>query len=359
MTGLTETIHAKLADGTRISTEEAAGLYQSTDLFELCELGRQVAARRNGQRTLISARCIIYSNACADNCRRCRTLRLPAEGEPRTLAAQEVADKAAESVQAGLSQIQLVGSVEPDRPYDYYLDLVSALRRAVPGAHIQAFGPAQVGALSANLRLGFPRILADLASAGLDSIREDGADVFDPRARGTACYAKVTGGTWLQVMRDAHDQGLVGGATMLFGPGVGPQEKALHLGRLRDLQEDTGGFSFFAPRPAYRTGNGAAALHAPGGLEALREFAVGSIFLDEIPHVRCYAEDLGMALSQVALQFGADTVAVLVYDDEPLEAGERADRGLPNAPQVAELIRAAGYDVLTAPLDQRPSAEAN
>ena len=353
MTELMPSIKDKLSRGEPISELDALELYACNDLLTLGQLA-QLATRKDqaGQCTIINVRRVRYSNICRNRCRHCARAKEPGEAGAYTRSAAEVRDLVGAAVKLGIDQIQLVGGANPDPPYDYYLDMVRTVREDFPHVHIQGFAPAQLAAIATTAERSFRHVLTDLREAGLDSILEDGADIFDPKIRRILCPAKASGGTWLQVMREAHEEGVLGGAGMLYGHFEGPDEKVEHLSRLRDLQEETGGFRFFAPR-AFRIG-GKSALDSPliGGTEDMREFAVGRAFLENFPHIRCYANDLGMKSTQIALQFGVDTIAVVVHDAEPVGDEERAARGMPNATQLSDLADRAGFRVLAASLDQ-------
>ncbi len=349
-------IRDKLLSGEHISEAEGEALYASTDLLALGRLAEIVGARVAGaERILVRARRIRYSNVCRNQCRYCLNAKPPGAPGAYTRSVPEVVDLVGEAVAAGIDQFQLTGGTNPDVTYDYYLDMLSAIRDAYPEVHLQGFAPAQLAAITAMARSRFTDVLCDLRDAGLNSILEDGADIFDPRIRKVLCGAKATGGQWLQVMRDAHSVGLAGGASMLYGHLEGAEEKLHHLSYLRDLQDETGGFTFYAPRAYTLTEYGVDPGTLVGGTEDLREFAVARVFLAGVPHVRCYANDLGMKTTQIALHFGVDTVVCRVHDDEPLNDADRAERRLPNALQLRELIERSGFDVRTAALDQRPA----
>lgn len=354
MTELMPSIKDRLSGGEPISELDALELYACSDLLALGQLA-QLALPQDlaGRCTIINVRRVRYSNICRNRCRHCIRAKEPGEAGAYTRSAEEVRDLVGAAVDRGIDQVQLVGGANPDPPYQYYLDMVRTVREAFPHVHIQGFAPAQLAAIATVAERSFRHVLTDLRQAGLDSILEDGADIFDPKIRRILCPAKASGGTWLQVMREAHEEGVLGGAGMLYGHFEGPDEKVEHLSRLRDLQAETGGFRFFAPR-VFRA-DGKSALQSPliGGTEDMREFAVSRTFLDNFRHIRCYANDLGMKATQMALQFGADTIVVVVHDTEPVDDDERAARGMPNATQLCDLVTRAGYRVVGSPLDQR------
>lgn len=347
-------VRSLLEAGETISEADAGALYESTDLLGLGALTQMV--RRNGSATdcsLVCARRIRYSNVCRNRCPHCAKARRPEDPDAYTRSVSEVVDLASEAVEQGIDQIQLAGGASPEANVDYFLEMVAAVRRHCPDAHIQGFAPAQLVNIAVIHNMGFREVIEQLLDAGLDSLLEDGADIFDPEIRRVLCRTKATGGQWLQVMREAHELGMVGGASMLYGHYEGREERIQHLSYLRDLQSETHGFTFYAPR-TFRGENNLLSGAIVGGGEDMREFAVGRIFLHNFAHLRCYANDLGMKTTQLALHFGVDSVAVILHDGEPIRDEDRAVRGMPNASQLRELIERSGFSVRADTLDQRP-----
>lgn len=353
---MSNTIHrvrSLLEAGEPISEADARALYQSTDLLGLGSLAQMM--RKNGSAeecALVCARRIRYSNVCRNRCPHCTKARRPEDSDAYTRSVSEVVDLACEAMAEGIDQIQLAGGASPDAEMDYFLEMVSALREHCPGAHLQGFAPAQLVNIAVIAHTSFRDVLTALRDAGLDSLLEDGADIFDPEIRRVLCRTKATGGQWLQVMREAHELGMVGGASMLYGHYEGREERVEHLSYLRDLQSETHGFTFYAPR-TFRGENNLLSGAIVGGAEDMREFAIGRIFLHNFAHLRCYANDLGMKTTQLALHFGVDSVAVIVHDGEPIRDEDRAARGMPNALQLRELIERSGFTVRAEALDQR------
>ena len=242
-------IRERLSRGERLSEDEGLALYMFPDLLELGRLVRLVEAEASARsRNLITVRRIQYTNVCRNQCRHCHRAKAPGEEGAFTRSLAQIVDMVGDAVDRGVEQVQLVGGANPDEPYEYYIEMVSSVRRAFPQVRLEAFAPAQLAHIAEVGGVGFQQLLEDLADAGVASIPEDGADIFDPEIRRHLCPAKASGGTWLQVMREAHELGMVTGGSMLYGHFEGPAEKVEHLSRLRDLQDETQGFGFYAPR---------------------------------------------------------------------------------------------------------------
>jgi aminodeoxyfutalosine synthase len=345
-TTTTARIRELVCSGEPLTEADARDLYECSDLLELGHLAQAVTECLGAPPCALSTtRRIRYSNVCRNRCRHCRRAKAPGAEGAYTRTVTEMVDLAGEARAEGISYLQLAGGASPDPNTDYYLEMVSALRRAYPGVRLEGFAPAQLAAIAQSTHRPFREIIRDLRAAGLDALLEDGADIFDPEIRRALCPTKASGGVWLQVMRDAHEEGMVTGASMLYGHLEGPREKVEHLSRLRDLNDETHGFGFYAPRCFRSNGTPVTGSGLVSGTEDLREFAVGRVYLAGIASIRCYANDLGMKTTQIALHFGVGSVVVAVHDGEPVSDEERGKAGLPNQTQLGELLTRAGHAI--------------
>lgn len=330
-----------------LSEADALSLYECTDLLELGSLAQTVQARRGLPAChLTTARRLRYSNVCRNRCPHCGRAKAPDADGAYTRTVAQMVDLAGEAWAEGIGYVQLVGGASPDPRWDYYLEMVQALRQQYPGLRLEGFAPPQLAVIAQAVHRTFRELVRELHAAGLDAIVEDGADIFDPDVRQRLCPSKASGGVWLQVMRDAHEEGMVTGGSMLYGHQETPPQKVEHLSRLRDLSDETRGFGFYAPRCFRSNGTSTRGSGLVSGTEDLREFAVGRVYLSQVPSIRCYANDLGMKTTQIAAHFGVDSVVVAVHDEEPVADDERAHQGLPNESQLRELLQRAGHRVI-------------
>ena len=341
-----ELVH-RLAAEERLSVSECENLYYSHDLDALCAAANEVRhARANGTAYLGLRREITYTTICGNACPVCGRADDRESLGLISRSVDEVATLAALAANDGYRHIRLVGGANPDLPYEFYLDVIVAIRALCPEVHIQAFAPAQVAQIADAGGVSLRQALTDMRDAGIDSLPGDGAEVFSPRVRRMRCPAKVSGGTWLTIMREANALGIAGEATMTFGHLETPREKAEHLTRLRDLQDDEGGLRAYTPL--------AAALPATGPWQVLpldadsirRETAIARLMLDNVTHIRYAYACSDLSLCRAALAAGADDVCVTVSDTT-------AETPPPDMTSVRDLIEALGMTMRESEYDRR------
>jgi len=331
----------------RLAFEDGVRLFHSNSLMSVGWAANLVRRCLNGGRTYyIVNRHINYTNVCKNRCRFCAFSR--SEGEPGayTLSVDEIVEKA-ETARRGLefTELHIVGGLHPDRPLDYYLEMLSALKRRMPAVHLQAFTAVEVDHLASMSGLTVRDTLARLRSAGLGSLPGGGAEVFSRRVREQLCPEKLSAEGWLNVMRAAHELGIRSNATMLYGHVETSEEKVDHLIRLRELQDETGGFLAFVPLAYHPMGTCLGSLNGrrrTSGVDDLKTIAVARLMLDNFPHIKAFWIMLGPKLAQVALHFGADDLDGTVVEERITHsAGADTPEGL-SVSEITRLIRETG-----------------
>jgi aminodeoxyfutalosine synthase len=208
--------------------------------------------------------------------------------------------------------------------------------------HIQAFTASEIAHLAHISGKDVPTVLSELKEAGLGSLPGGGAEVFSGRVRDLVCQKKISGETWLNVMRAAHSVGLRSNATMLYGHVEQPAELADHLVRLRALQDETGGFDSFIPLAFHPANTGLAELPGPTGFDDLKMLAVGRLVLDNFKHIKAFWINIGLKLAQVSLAFGVDDLDGTVVEEKiSHSAGAATDQAIPRD-ELVRVIRGAG-----------------
>jgi aminodeoxyfutalosine synthase len=210
----------------------------------------------------------------------------------------------------------MVGGVNPKLPYEYYLDLLRAMKEARPQAHLKAFTMIELAQIQRIARRPLEEVLADLKEAGLESIPGGGAEVFSDRVQEDLFWTKSDSEDWLRIAEAAHRAGLPTNATMLYGHVENTGEKVYHLARLRDLQEETGGFLAYIPLSFHPERTAIDHLPGPSGALDLKEIAVGRLMLDNFPHIKTFWIMNTIEVSQVALWYGANDIDGTVMDYE-------------------------------------------
>jgi aminodeoxyfutalosine synthase len=303
----------RIALGHRLGIADCEALYEHDDFETVRALANDARRRRVGDFVRVCARReITFTTGCANSCLRCSRSEERRHFGLMVRPVDEVVRLASEAEAAGYGHIRLVGGANPELPYEYYIDLVHGLRALGDRLHIQAFAPAQLAQIAATGGVSLAEALSDLKAAGVDSLPGDGAEVFAPRVRQVVCPSKVSGGTWLTVMREGNECGIAGEATMTYSHLETTREKAEHLVRIRDLQDDTEGLLAYSPLPVANGSGENGGGHDLG--DTLREISVGRLMLDNVAHIRYMWESAGVAGCRAALTAGADEVCITVSD---------------------------------------------
>ena len=310
-------IHRKVAGGERLTFDDGVTLYACDDLPVLAWLANIVRERLHGDATYyVRNQHVNYTNICNKLCKFCSFYVTPKDERGYVLQPQQAAARVREYADAPITEIHMVGGVNPRLPYEYYLDLLRAMKEARPQAHLKAFTMIELAQIQRIARRPLEEVLADLKEAGLESIPGGGAEVFSDRVQEDLFWTKSDSQDWLRIAAAAHRAGLPTNATMLYGHVENTGEKVYHLARLRDLQEETGGFLAYIPLSFHPERTAIDHLPGPSGALDLKEIAVGRLMLDNFPHIKTFWIMNTIEVSQVALWYGANDIDGTVMDYE-------------------------------------------
>jgi aminodeoxyfutalosine synthase len=327
----------------RLGVDDAEALLRSNDLLAVGAMADFARHRAAGDDVyFICNRHINHTNVCRNRCLFCAFSHDDGDADAYTLSVDEVVEKARETLTGGITEIHIVGGENPALPYGYYLGMLRGLKELAPDVHIQAFTASEISFLARVAGKPVPVVLAELKEAGLGSLPGGGAEVFSGRVRDLICERKISGQEWLDVMRAAHGVGLKSNATMLYGHVETAAELADHMVRLRDLQDETGGFNAFIPLSFQPANTGLAELPGPTGFDDLKMLAVGRLVLDNFRHVKAFWINVGLKLAQVSLSFGVNDLDGTVVEEKishaaGVDTGQELSRG-----ELVRVIRAAG-----------------
>ena len=326
--------------GQRLDRDEARQLWD-LDLLTLGAAADRVRRRLNpGNRvTFVIDRNINYTNICTSGCRFCAFYRPPGADDGYVLDWDALAAKLVELKDHGGSGVLLQGGLNPELPLAYYLELVSFIRGF--GLAVHGFSPPEIFYLAANNALSLEELIRRLMDAGLSSIPGGGAEILVDRVRHQISPQKCSASQWLEVMAAAHRAGLKTSATMMFGHLETRAERIEHLVKIRELQDDTGGFTAFIPW-TYQPGGTHLAGEALGAVEYLKTLAISRLVLDNVPHLQVSWVTQGPKVAQVALKFGADDFGSTMLEENVVAAtgvGFRLTRA-----EIDTLIRQCGYE---------------
>ncbi len=336
-------ILARVKAGDRLTREDGLRLYDSPDLLAVGYLANLVRERLNGDFAYFNYnQHINYSNICTNLCSFCAFGRDKNAEDAYQMTPEDVRFKVIERLDQPITEIHMVGGIHPDLEFDYYLDILRAIKSARPEVHIKAFTCVEIAHLATVAGKSIEETLKLLMEAGLGSLPGGGAEVFSPRIRKKTCDKKLSGEGWLEVAKTAHRLGLKSNATMLYGHIETAGEKIDHLAALREAQDETGGFQTFIPLAFHPANTGMADLSQSTGVEDLKNIAVSRIFLDNFPHIKAYWIMLGPKLAQVALSFGADDIDGTVTEEKVTHmAGAETEQAMTQE-ELIRLIREAG-----------------
>jgi cyclic dehypoxanthinyl futalosine synthase len=315
-------IVGKVRTDQRVTPAEALDLYHRAPLPLLGELADGVRARKHpsGIVTYIIDRNVNYTNICTARCNFCAFYRPVGSGEGYVLGFEEIFRKIDETIALGGVQLLLQGGHNPDLPIEWYEDLFRAVRQRYPEFKLHALSPPEVIHISRLSRVSVPQVLSRLIAAGLNSVPGGGAEILVDRVRKLLnCYGKATSDEWLDVMRHAHRAGLKTTATMMYGHVETVEERLEHLLRLRELQDETGGFTAFITW-SYQPEHTELGGHEATGIEYLRMLALSRIVLDNFPSLQASWVTQGGRVGQLSLAFGANDMGSVMIEENVVRA---------------------------------------
>ena len=311
-------IAEKIEASTRISESDALTLYGSNDLNALGILANVVRERKNGNfATYIHNRYINYSNICVLSCQFCAFAAKKRDAHAFEHTAHEIVQAVADALPLGITEVHMVGGLHPTLKKEWYLDLLGELRALDPDLHIKAFTAIEVRHLAHRIfKTSIRETLEILRQHGLGSITGGGAEIFDADVRDQICRGKETAEEWLDVHRTWHQMGGRSTCTMLFGHIETLKQRVDHLRLLRELQDETRGFSGFVPFAFEPQTTVLAHIKRASAIEQLRNLAVSRIYLDNIEHLTAYWVSLGLPLAQVSLSYGVDDLHGTIMEEK-------------------------------------------
>ncbi|MCL0040072.1 aminofutalosine synthase MqnE [Thermodesulfovibrionales bacterium] len=336
-------IKDRILAGERLTEKDAIELFRSDDIFSLGRFAFAAAEKKNSKNAyFIINRHINPTNICVNKCKFCAFSRSKGEDGAFELTIDEVIEKLQPPTPSQpYTEVHIVGGLHPDWPFEYYLDMLSAIKRSFPSISIKAFTAVEIDYMSRISGLGIEETLIALKEKGLDLMPGGGAEIFAEGVRDKLCPEKITGERWLKVMEIAHGIGIRTNATMLYGHIEGIRERVNHLLKLRDLQDRTEGFQAFIPLP-YHPKNTEIGGFYSSGIDDLKTTAVSRIVLDNFDHIKAYWVMLGKKVSQVALSFGADDIdGTIVEEKITHSAGAMSGEGITKN-ELIHIIKKAG-----------------
>ncbi len=330
--------------GERLSADDCTALLESDDFVRIGLAADEIRRRLHpdGVVTYIIDRNINYTNVCNVVCTFCAFYRRPGHAETYVTTLDEIRRKIDETIALGGTGVLMQGGLHPDFGIEWYEELLRKLHAEYPGFQLHCFSPPEIHNIHLISGLDYETIMARLKEAGLNSLPGGGGEILDDEVR-KRVSTKCTTDEWLAVMRAAHRVGLRSTATMMFGIGDTVVHRVRHLQRIRDLQDETGGFTAFIPWTFQRenTALGRRIKDEPTGIDYLKMLSVSRLFLDNIEHFQSSWLTQGLKLGQVALRFGADDMGSIMIEENVVSAA--GAHNVADERMLRYLIREAGF----------------
>jgi aminodeoxyfutalosine synthase len=337
-------IRDKVLNGERLSLDEGVYLYSpEVDLHALGALADQVRRRLHGDVAYYNINTHLNpTNVCVYRCVFCAFRSDLRDPKGYRMSDELILARGQEAVDNGCTEMHIVGGLHHQMPYDWYVHILRLLHGAYPELHLKAWTAVEINWFQHLTRKPVREILQEMIDAGLGSLPGGGAEIFHPQIREQICEHKADAEAWLEIHRTAHELGLRTNCTMLYGHIEEPWHRIDHMIRLRQLQDETGGFQVFIPLAFHPQNTRLSHLPQPSAFLDLRTMAISRLMLDNIPHLKAYWIMLGIGTAQAALAYGADDLDgtvrhELIYHDAGATTPE-----LLTVEQICRLITEAG-----------------
>ncbi len=345
----------KVEAGQRLSFDDGVLLYSTPDLLAVGYMANLVRERKHGNVTYFNVnRHINPTDVCVASCRLCAFGKRAKDPKAYTMSLDEVWTRAAEGWSESITEFHIVGGLHPELTLDWYCEMLRGLKQRFPGVHLKAFTMVEVAYLAQRGKISNREVLQKLIDAGVDSMPGGGAEIFSERVRRIICDHKIDGGQWLEIAKLAHQMGLKSNCTMLYGHLEDDTDRVDHLVKLREVQDQTGGFVTFIPLAFHPDNTPLQHIPKTTGFSDLRQIAISRLMLDNIPHIKAYWVMLTPAVAQIAQRFGANDIDGTVVEERIYhDAGATTSQGLRRT-ELLRLIREAGREPVERDTAYRP-----
>ncbi len=351
MENFIEKIRDKIVNNERLLKEDGLNLYKSFDILSIGMLADEARVRRLEKAGGQDKKDYVYwinnhhfnvTNICEGTCKFCAYRRKKGENGGFIYTIDKAVEYLETRVSKSAKEIHIVSALNPECDLDFYKKLLKECRRILPDIHIQAFTAVEIDYIAKISSLSVREVLEELIKSGLGSLPGGGAEIFAENIRQATCPDKISGEKWLEVMEIAHDLGLKSNVTMLTGIGETPQDKIDHMLKVRELQDKTGGFMTFIPLFCHYENTELTESNEPTGIDILKDYAIGKLMLDNVPHIKAFRIQTGTKLAQISLSFGVDDIDGTVMEEKITRmAGSKTPDALMKE-EIEHLIKTTG-----------------
>lgn len=341
-----KSIAEKVLQRQRITPEEGIILFEKGEVGFLGALANHIREREHGDKTYFNRNFHIEpTNVCIFTCHFCSYSRLYKNREDGwELSIDQMLDIVKSYDGKPVTEVHIVGGVHPKMQLDFFCDLIRKIKAHRPDLHIKGFTAVELDYMFRKAKLSVEEGMRVLHEAGLQSMPGGGAEIFHPDIRAQICHDKVDADGWLAIHKAAHQQGMHTNATMLYGHVEAYWHRIDHMERLRQLQDETGGFNTFIPLKFRNKDNDLSHVPESSIVEDLKVYAVARIYMDNFPHLKAYWPMLGRSTAQLTLSFGVNDLDGTIDDTTKIYsmAGSEEQKPSMNTAELAMLIKQAG-----------------
>ena len=330
--------------GNRLSDTDAVELLRSNDLEEIADAANTITNRLHPEnyRTYNIDRNINYTNACVSGCKFCAFCRDENHSEAYIIDRELLFQKIAETIALGGEQILLQGGLHPSLPFEWYEEMIRSIKAKFPSINVHGFSPTEIVFFSEKFSMTPQTVLERLRDAGLGSLPGGGAEILADRVRNELSPKKATVDRWLEVCKIWHEMGGRGSATMMFGHIETLEERIEHLRRLRDLQDETSGFTAFICWTFQPGQTKLQEIRKAGAWDYLKTVAVSRLYLDNFPNIQASWVTQGMQISPLSLFYGANDLGSVMIEENVVAAAGTAYKT--NEHELRNAIKKAGFE---------------
>ncbi len=336
-------IWQKVQAGERLSFEDGVRMYESGEVTALGYMANWVREKQYGDIAyFVRNQHINYTNICNKDCKFCSFYAKKGGPKPYELDVEAIRRRVREYADVPITEIHMVGGINPRLPYEYYLDIVRAIKEERPSATVKAFTMIELQQIARAAGRPLTEVLVELKEAGLGALPGGGAEVLTPRVHEELYNKKLDWRDWLDTARTAHSAGLKSNATMLYGHIETLPERVEHLVRLRELQDETGGFFCFIPLSFDPQNTKLAHVRRSTGADDLKTIAISRLMLDNFDHIKAFWMMITPPVAQLALRYGADDLDGTIMNYEITHVIDQSNRQALTMQQLLDMIREAG-----------------
>lgn len=340
-------IFAKVRQGSRLSKEDGICIYDTPDLLGLGHIADYVRQARHGKQAYyVYNQHLNYTNVCKNRCKFCAYAKDRGEDGSYIWSVEDIEKRLMERIDEPVSELHIVGGLNEDLDFEYFIDLLKTVKRVRPNAAIKAFTCVEIDYLSNLSGLSLEETVGQLKAAGLDMMPGGGAEVLNSRVHDQLFPKKIGHERWREIVKIVHKAGIKTNATMLYGHIETLEERVDHLITLREIQDETQGFSAFIPLAFHSQNTELSDLPPTTAMDDLKNIAAARLMLDNFDHIKAYWVMIGESLAQVALNFGADDLDGTIIEERITHtAGARSAKGL-GRDEMVNMIQSAGFEAV-------------